>query len=75
MVTMTGKKPINKLYAWLSKDENGNEGIVTVGQGKAMLPMIASDDKLLKMPALLDAINKSEQKIVWAEFERKHIVI
>lgn len=68
-------KPINTLYAWLMKDEDGNEGIYTINSYKGeQFPLIASDEKLLKDKAILDLIKKETNvTVVWAEFERKHI--
>ncbi len=68
--------PVNKLYAWLSLDEQGNEGIVTIGNKQMILPLVASEEHLLKQPSILSHIGKiKDLKIVWGEFERKHIQI
>lgn len=68
--------PINKLYAWLSKDKFGNEGIVAMRDSNGnSFPLVVSDEKLLKDPSILNEIGKIKNlKIVWAEFERKHIL-
>ncbi len=71
-------QPIQKLWAWLSVDENGNEGICAVtsvnDRGETVhIALVTADPKLLAIcQAMADDIKKhTNKRIICAEFERR----
>lgn len=69
--------PIEKLYVWLSQDEDRNEGIIDVPtKGDGMYPLICSNLSPESFLAEVKDIAKqisalAKKKIIMAEFVRK----
>lgn len=61
--------PINKLYVWLSVDEEGNEGIMAINN----MPCVTSEERISNL--LKDRLEQMPRpegiNLVLAEFERK----
>ena len=64
---------IEKLWAFVSRDEKGNEGLVAAPLSGMMMPMIAADkDRLESLkPIAKDIAKMTKQKIVLLEFSTK----
>lgn len=68
--------PIDTLYACLSVDEKGNEGIVSVEMEGSHFPLVFGDVEKIKMMRLVMSEIKDEtkKKLIIAKFTNKEIV-
>lgn len=69
-----GQRRTTKLYAWIAKDPNGIEGIVTVPTNDGLLPLVVTDEKVARsfkpFAALAGTYRLSDAELV--VFERKN---
>lgn len=67
---------INEMYVFVSRDDDGNEGVVAVGSSMGMMPLIAADKERLKylIPIARDMVGKSKKKIVLLRFHTREEV-
>lgn len=69
------KAPIRKLYAFLSKDKEGNEGIMGADLGNGTVPLITANTNLVSyirnyLAANEELLNSSPKEIYLIEFYR-----
>lgn len=65
-------KPIDTLWAIISRDESGNEGIVAAQMGMNMVPFITGDKKVLNLMREAALANKqgTSKSIYIVEYSR-----
>lgn len=64
---------LDKLYAYISVDENGNEGIMAIPTQLGTTPLITGSPELFyTFGKMVDRVrDMTDKKIISAEFERK----
>lgn len=74
-----GTKPITEMYVWTTVDQNGNEGILTVGDPSTksnMVPLAFSDYKNVELTRSLveNLAKKSIVKIKLLKFSGREVL-
>lgn len=67
------KIPFDYLYAVLSRDEDGNEGIVSAMSENGAFPMVFGDPIMLKLikPLIIQLSKDTGRKLYVMKFEKK----
>ena len=64
---------IDEIWAWVSQDDAGNEGIISVSSPAGQLPLIAADKERLKSlrPIIRELYGKTKKKIVLIKLSQR----